>query len=397
MEAIMASNEDAISLLFKGLKLDIKNNSHIPDSKKQKLYKNFQIKEKLAREKCQEGLSEEDAIEFVFENVFDDTTLDQTRIESIMKEYINSLENISEINSAWFASMIIICLKEVNKDNNNSCIIRCKEWLLSHKIDDCKWDSKKYSPGIPNIYDTSFAVVALLRAGITSDSEIIKSAIRYIKTSMHPYKAWSPTIKDDIDVGSTSWAIIALREANEPNDSKYIIGPANWLINYGQHQDGGWGCKWKKDIEVNSSITRTYDAVNALLIAGFDPESNIIKNAMEFLIEQQGLVMKKKVGCFAWPEEFISCGIIMNCLENTSCAEILLLDFIKSQGDKAIINDVLYDIDSPIVKAGISWIIDYIEEKEFHKIRYFVPRMLICLNKYCKLKSNEISGLPGIN
>jgi len=100
---------------------------------------------------------------------------------------------------------------------------------------------------------------------------------------VNPFGGWHPIPWDneEIEVGATSWAIIALIKAGVSSSSEIIMKAIKWLRDNQWEDSGGWGRWYNNKKDSIPLIIRTCDAIAALLIADEDPESPIIQKAIE--------------------------------------------------------------------------------------------------------------------
>ncbi len=112
-------------------------------------------------------------------------------------------------------------------------------------------------------------------------------------------KVWNGPWIQSSTISDTSFAIIAFCRAGEERNSEIIKAAVKWLKN-NQCLDGGWGIEWVGSSE-RSYITRTCDAMNALLKAGESTESETIQKGMKWLLKAQDLVTED--GGWGWGYE----------------------------------------------------------------------------------------------
>lgn len=283
-------------------------------------------------------------------------------------------------NSCWNASILIMSLLRA-KDGIPE-IDKHIEWLKNER--NLTVEGLWHSPWDPrtNIFDTSFAVVALIEAGVSEDEDIIIRGINFIQNHINPLGGWHSIPGDDeeIEVGATSWAIIALIKAGISPSSEIIITATKWLRE-NQWDNGGWARWWKNKQGSTPLITRTCDAVGALLVAGESPESPCVQNAIKWLIDLQNLVEIKdnfyEVG-WGW-RRFESEKIIISDIENTSVAITTLL---KGNVDPS----------SSIIAGGIKFLLEKADGESFW--HHDTPRAIICLRKYLNSLTKDCMGHP---
>jgi squalene cyclase len=225
--------------------------------------------------------------------------------------------------TAWDTSKMIMALSEVEEKRDFDVIQKGIDWLKENRNSEKVWNG----PWIQSstVSDTSFAIIAFCRAGEDPSSDIIQNAVDWIKKMRHPYGGWA-TIPEigNIEVEATSLAVVALLEAGEERNSEIIKDAVKWLKN-NQCLDGGWGIEWVGSSE-RSYITRTCDAMNALLKAGESTESETIQKGMKWLLKAQDLVTED--GGWGWGYELEKIGeeVNISSKENTAVAIMALLD-----------------------------------------------------------------------
>jgi hypothetical protein len=271
-------------------------------------------------------------------------------------------------NSAWDCAILISTLLEIGEASNSDFIKDARNLLLNKKIlkdNLVLWGNPDNN--IPNIFDISFAVIALKKLGIDEDQKTINDAINFIKSSRDNYGGWQPIPgMDEIDVGATSWAIIALLECGLSKTDDDVAKGIKWLKE-NQHDEGGWGSHHKRSQDKKSYIGRTYDAIMALLLAK-EAENNITSKAKDWLIEQHKLLCtNEKTNTWAWAWEGYNRpgAILENDIENTVLAVITLLKLNLSP-------------DSDPILSGINTIL----EKKTNAWETNTPRVLLCLREF---------------
>lgn len=263
--------------------------------------------------------------------------------------------------TAWDTSIVIITLSEV-MEKNLDAIQRSVEWLKRNRNPESVWNGSWTHRS--NVFDTSFAIIALCKAGEDLSSDVIQDAIRWLEKVWHPFGGWIPTPGEgEIDVGATSWAIVALLEAGEQRDSEIIDKSVNWLKD-NQRWDGGWSIGWKGS-SGRCYVGRTYDAMNALLKAGVSTDSEIIQKGVEWLVKAQDLVID--AGGWGWgykPEKFGE--VYVSGRENTAMAIMTLLD----SG---------LDPEHWAIQRGIRWLVGM-----WYEWGRTTPRIILSLHRYIK-------------
>jgi hypothetical protein len=313
----------------------------------------------------------------IYKELFD--YLPKIDLDDIKKVILEKLNWLSDqpIDSAWYASIVSTAVLEAETNLNlkidektKKLAQNCVSWLIdkNNRTYNLLWSSG-YNKGITNIFDTSFALIALIERE-KAEPDLIYEASRYIKSQLiKEYGGWSPIPGENIDTGATSWAIIALLAAGENKFSKYIKLPEEWLFR-NQRDDGGWSVGYKDDPQAKSVIVRTYDAVEALLKIGVKPQSLEIKKTVKWINGLQKLVNEKCEWGRGWESDYFpGTNIYQSDLENTATAIMILL--ICGQ-----------DPTSLEIIAGIGWLLKRVDSWN----KTDTPRIIICLSLYYKLK-----------
>lgn len=206
-------------------------------------------------------------------------------------------------------------------------------------------------------------MVALKRADYAND-DLIQDATEYINAHIiKDYWGWPSIPGGDIEVGATSWAAIVLKEYDIDKYSSNITKAIEWL-KFNQRDDGGWSIGYKDDPTAVSLITRTYDALEALLSTGIGSQSAIIKNAVNWVTNLQRVRnVNGKIEC-SWESDLYQSDI-----GNSACALVILL-----RGGQ--------DPQSLEVTAGIDWLLK--RKAEWKKTD--LPIIIICLSLYFKYR-----------
>jgi hypothetical protein len=277
----------------------------------------------------------------------------------------DKLRTRESFNSSWQIATHILCLRELGEANYSRTIqklvLKLKNMRNSEGLWYSGWPWEKEKSA--NVYDNAFAMVALIEAG---DSSSVSNAKNYIESMIEPnYLGWPSKKGEEIDTGATSWAMIALKACVGEN-SIFVERGKQWLI-ANQREDGGWGAHWKGKSKI-SLVTKTYDAMEALLDAGMDPKSNEIKKARNWLISLQGAVKSEKVGGelgWAWEKDDT---IKMSGIENTACAIMALI----RSGE---------ELDQwPAILVGVIWLMKE-RNKEGDWGEVHTPRVAMCLKR----------------
>jgi hypothetical protein len=116
-------------------------------------------------------------------------------------------------SSSWEIAMHIMSLKNLGNERDTKLIREWTRQLMDARNSEGVWYSP-YNKQASNVYDTSFAIVALIKSGEDPNSDIISNAINFIeRMNISLYGGWPATRGEYLDVGATSWAIIALKKA----------------------------------------------------------------------------------------------------------------------------------------------------------------------------------------
>jgi squalene-hopene/tetraprenyl-beta-curcumene cyclase len=118
------------------------------------------------------------------------------------------------------------------------------EWLLAAQEDDGSWFGRW---GVNHVYGTGAAVPALVAAGIASDDEPIRRAVRWLEEHQNPDGGWGEDCRSYDDpawigrgastASQTAWALLALDAAGER--SLAVRRGVRWLVE-SQRPDGTW-------------------------------------------------------------------------------------------------------------------------------------------------------------
>lgn len=340
--------------------------------------------EKYARLDERRFVEEQDIKKAFSEMRIERDSIELKYVKNIIKNRVEYLKNDFEYRSAWDASMLIIGLLSAGEDPNSEKIRNIRDWLLNdrNRTDNGLW----HNPDLkhPNVFDTSFAVLALLQLGFKEENQIIDESKKFLIQSFDPCGGWQsiPRI-GEIDVGATSWAIIALTKAGISISHPCIDRGVNWLI-YNQREDGGWGYLCKKHSS-KSYVTRTYDAITALSEVEKLLNSNELNNKINYvknntknyLIQQHELWSEGGEGKWklAW-KGYKYEDIIVSAEENTITAVLAL-----------IMLGIKWN--SAIIQAGIKTILEMENNIERDPIHRDSIRAILCLSKFLNIASEK--------
>jgi prenyltransferase beta subunit len=96
---------------------------------------------------------------------------------------------------------------------------------------------------------------------------------------------FSPDVAGDrslYDVTTTTWALLALRAADQSKTGDVVVETRQWLVD-AQNADGGWGIQ----TGAKSATDQTAAAIQALVAAGVDPGDTTIQRGLGFLVAAQ--------------------------------------------------------------------------------------------------------------
>ncbi|MEM3506721.1 MAG: prenyltransferase/squalene oxidase repeat-containing protein [Candidatus Bathyarchaeia archaeon] len=172
-----------------------------------------------------------------------------------------------------------------------------------YEVKDGSWAFEADGEG--NVYDTSMVIRAMLRMYKKRIEEKNK-AIAWLKFIQNDDGGWGFYKKERTEVLPTSMAVIALVESGEPIDS-LIIQKAIKIIQERRNVEGGWDATWefskKYTFDKFMHFTSPW-ALTALLITDVNPKSEIIQNAVKFILKQQdesgGWKVFKGLPAFSW-------------------------------------------------------------------------------------------------
>ncbi|AKB54468.1 hypothetical protein A9239_17025 [Methanosarcina sp. A14] len=282
----------------------------------------------------------------------------------------------------WDTAMAIHALLNVGEPKDSKVIRDGIKWIkIQLRNDDggypylpkeyWKYLPLEYCPISSSVYETSYATIALLEAGEKVDSPFIQENIEFLlRVQNKVYKAWGPTPFENMSVGATSCAVRALVKAEIDPKSECIQNAIRWLED-NQREDGGWSDTWKGGASA-SLITKTYDAISALLASGLEAEDEVIKKGIRYLLRIQDFIRNEK-GEWGWVWT-PNVKIDISNIENTATAVATLL----RAGIKA---------NNLEIKMGIRWLL---KNKDFEgSWGNDTPRVIICLSQY--LKYSKIS------
>lgn len=347
------------------------NKTHDKKKKDELIKRKNKILEIIKNEHVQESKD----IRNLINNELEDWTpeMNESEIKKFISDILKSLRE-QAIDSSWYASMVILAVLEAEEnlgikqeEEVKNLVQNCADWLKNeqNRTKEGLWGSSLYHRGISNIFDTSLALVALKRADSAND-DLIQDMAEYINVHIiKDYWGWPSIPGGDIEVGATSWAAIVLKEYDIDKYSSNITKAIEWL-KFNQRDDGGWSVGYKDDPTAVSLITRTYDAVEALLSTGISSQSAIIKNAVNWVTNLQRVRnVNGKIEC-SWESDLYQSDI-----GNSACALIILLRCGQ-------------DPQSLEVTAGIDWLLK--RKAEWKKTD--LPRIIICLSLYFKYRKS---------
>jgi hypothetical protein len=276
----------------------------------------------------------------------------------------------------WDTATTVSALLETGVSENSKVIQDSIKWLkrqirnsdggfpdLPIKCWDCLPQDYIF---LSNVYETSSAMIAVLEAGEKVSSTYIQESIDFLlKVHNKTYGAWSSVPDGDMDVGATSNAIIALVKAKIDLKNECIQSAIQW-INDNQHNNGGWGLKWKGDSS-EIKLTRTHDAICALLAVGLGKEEKTIQKGIKYLLTIQDLLEDENGEWgLVWSSELVDDSeYTTSAITATAISALLKVGFKK---------------DNAAVKSGIRYLI---KTKDIEKSwGMHTPRVITCLHEY---------------
>jgi squalene cyclase len=171
------------------------------------------------------------------------------------------------------------------------------------KTKDGSWAFEVNGEG--NVYDTSMAIRAMIRM-YKKKTEEINNAIAWLKSIQNDDGGWGFYKKEKTDVLPTSMAVIALIESGEPTNSS-TIQRAISIIQERRNVEGGWDATWELSKKYTFDKFMHFTSpwgLTALLISNIDPKSELIQNAVKFILKQQdengGWKVFKELPAFSW-------------------------------------------------------------------------------------------------
>lgn len=200
-------------------------------------------------------------------------------------------------SGSWFGSethtvLTLMALYELGHEKNEEPIVRGLQFLEDLQFEDGSMPMFK----LP-IWETGLVLMALEASGLDMDREEIKRARDWLLDSRNPAGGWAYTAKKGIpDVDDTSFPILALLR-HEPAVADEQVAFVFSL----QNQDGGWATftrdhclqhqyvKWMPEWALfdvfsdPSAPDTTAHALHALGQAGYTVEDERVRKAVDFL------------------------------------------------------------------------------------------------------------------
>jgi squalene-hopene/tetraprenyl-beta-curcumene cyclase len=148
------------------------------------------------------------------------------------------------------------------------------EWLLEHQEPGGSWFGRW---GANHVYGTGAVVPALVAAGIATDHESVRRAVRFLESHQNEDGGWGEDMRsydDEAWIGrgastasQTAWALLALHAAGERSEA--VRRGMRWLAET-QREDGSWdepfhtGTGFPGDFYINYHLYRQIFPVMAL-------------------------------------------------------------------------------------------------------------------------------------
>ena len=225
--------------------------------------------------------------------------------------------------------LVVLALLECNEHPDSPMIREGVSSLLFRQGEDGSWSEE--------VWDTTFAVRSLIRAGIDSESEQVKKAIRWLlnlqdkRTGSWHGEIWETSFSllclsdtkhsrklpqveyaakwlevSQLPDGSwlhaphlTAVSLLALSNLEDPN-RRLVKKASDWLLNYGA-----------KEVWTQESYANAY-AILALTKAGLTTDEPAIQKGLDWLARNQTIIPRRNLGY--WSDEEDTClSIIAIC------------------------------------------------------------------------------------
>lgn len=239
--------------------------------------------------------------------------------------------NISPSN-AWNNSVLTMSLikwEKIKKSKSKKleeAIEKGIDWLNNHKIREGNYFGWAGMTGRNNIYDTSFAITTIINFEETFKKKIGKVPIETLLDDNSDYflkkeKLWIPEIGQEPDIGSSSYALLALMHYyNKKGYYNYprIVEGIQGLIE--NSLNGSWG-KGSKEKYNRPWVDRTCYALQTLIKYSLDTSvnendkiiiENKVKKGIEFLESQLKLNSEENYKFWSWLDDRTSSFSIRN-------------------------------------------------------------------------------------
>jgi squalene-hopene/tetraprenyl-beta-curcumene cyclase len=205
-------------------------------------------------------------------------------------------------------AIVLACLSRLGGEEAKPARARGMKWLLNMQNDDGGWaafDKTRSRPILEKIpfsdhnaiQDPSCPDIAgralegLGHCGLRADHPAVQRAIAFIKESQDPCGAWWGRWGVNYIYGT--WQILTgLRSVGEDMSQPYVQRAADWLRSV-QKPDGSFGetCQSYHDprLKGQGESTASQTAWGAMgLMAALGPDNPAVRNAIDWLIENQG-------------------------------------------------------------------------------------------------------------
>lgn len=173
--------------------------------------------------------------------------------------------------------MTLLALLDAGLSSQSILIKNGVSWIKQQEAVESAWGAHSAAP--PDADDTACALLALLRAGEPQNSPYIQRAVAFLKKDQLANGSWgypNPTNHGEV----TAVAIEALLEAGIPPDNPIIAKGAKWLFNH-QLPDGSWPLRWY----VQEMIV-SFRAASALQMAGYPRNGGVTQLALQYVLSQ---------------------------------------------------------------------------------------------------------------
>lgn len=202
-----------------------------------------------------------DWVSFALSVICESISLDLNRSISLGTNFLKRFQSLDgSWGDAYETCKVLNLLADLGESLESPTIRKAVNWLLSNQSTDGTWE-----------YHTSLVVSTLLKVGVNPEVEEIKKAMVFLRQNL-----------DDFYYGPRN--IATLLEAGESFNSK-AIQETLALIKICQEPDGSF--TYRAYPEKVWKVFHTYETVSFLLRIGTDPQSDTIKDAISYLLDEQ--------------------------------------------------------------------------------------------------------------